>query len=128
MAERLALIGAMSGLLVVCASARGFVQAPQPQFRAGVTLVPIDVRVLDRAGNPVTDLAADDFRILEDGTPQHVAHFIRVALEPDPSVAAHRRPASSAISTSCSTRRVCPRSGSGCMAARSISRRTAGGT
>jgi hypothetical protein len=88
MAERLALIGAMSGLLVVCTSAGGFVQVPQPQFRAGVTLVPIDVRVLDRAGNPVTDLAADDFRILENGTPQQIAHFVRVALEPDPSVAA----------------------------------------
>lgn len=40
-----------------------------------VTMVPIDVRAFDRCGKPVTDLAAGDFEIFEDGVPQRIAHF-----------------------------------------------------
>lgn len=59
-------------------------QSPPPQatFRARVTLVPIDVRVLDRNGKPVTDLKQDDFTILEDGVAQQIRHFRREVLEP----------------------------------------------
>ena len=57
-------------------------QAQQPTFRTGVTLVPLDVRVLDSRGRPVTDLRADDFTILEDGVPQTLAHFSTHALTP----------------------------------------------
>jgi len=58
-------------------------QRPQlPAFRTGVTLVPLDVRVLDSAGRPVTDLAAEDFTIHEEGVRQEVAHFSTVALAP----------------------------------------------
>ena len=49
-------------------------QTPAP-FRSGVVLVPLDVRVIDRDGQPVTDLTAADFTILEDGVPQQIAHF-----------------------------------------------------
>jgi VWFA-related protein len=48
---------------------------PQPTFRAITSLVPIDVRVLDRSGKPITDLKASDFTILEDGAPQKLGHF-----------------------------------------------------
>jgi VWFA-related protein len=47
----------------------------QPAFRTGVVLVPIDVRVLDRKGEHVTDLTPGDFTITEDGVPQRLAHF-----------------------------------------------------
>jgi VWFA-related protein len=45
------------------------------QVRAGVTAVPIDVRVLDRNGRPITDLQRADFTVFEDGVPQTTTHF-----------------------------------------------------
>jgi len=48
---------------------------PPQTFRSRVVLVPIDVRVLDGKGNPVTDLKPTDFTIIEDGVPQEIAHF-----------------------------------------------------
>jgi VWFA-related protein len=62
-------------------------QQTRPQFRASTTLVPVDVRVLDRRGRPVTDLTQDDFTVLEDGVPQAISHFsshAMVAMEPTP--------------------------------------------
>jgi VWFA-related protein len=53
-----------------------------PTFRSGRTLVPLDVRVLDGHGKPVTDLTERDFTIRENGAPQAIAHFSRVTLEP----------------------------------------------
>jgi VWFA-related protein len=50
-------------------------------FRSGVTLIPIDVRVLGPFGVPVTDLTAEDFTVLEDDVPQEVVHFLPFALE-----------------------------------------------
>ena len=47
-----------------------------PQFRSGVTLVPLDVRVVDAKGNPVKDLTAADFTLYEDGIKQEIAHFV----------------------------------------------------
>ena len=44
-------------------------------FRSAVTLVPLDVRVLDDRGRPVTDLKQDDFVIFEDNVPQRIGHF-----------------------------------------------------
>ncbi|MCX6538752.1 MAG: VWA domain-containing protein [Acidobacteria bacterium] len=49
-------------------------RAPVP-FRAGVTLVPVDIRVVDADGNPVTNLKAADFTIFENGVRQDIAHF-----------------------------------------------------
>ena len=46
-----------------------------PAFRSRITLVPLDVRVLDRDGKPITDLSRDDFTILENDKPQVIAHF-----------------------------------------------------
>jgi VWFA-related protein len=43
-----------------------------PVFRGGTESVRVDVTVVDRKGNPVTDLTKDDFEIREDGVPQAV--------------------------------------------------------
>jgi VWFA-related protein len=57
---------ALLGTLVGGAAAFG--QAPQaPVFRAGVTLVTVDVTVLDHDGKPVPGLTADDFEVKLDG-------------------------------------------------------------
>ena len=78
MALRPAICGALVvSIAIALISTSPLAQTPQqaPVFRAGVTLVPIDVRVLDRSGKPITDLKAEDFRILEDGVPQPIRHF-----------------------------------------------------
>jgi len=81
---RVALPGLVAGLFVsaspisqvpVAARQQADASRPQASFRARVTMVPIDVRVLDSRGRPVTDLTRDDFTILEDKSPQPIAHF-----------------------------------------------------
>lgn len=67
-------------------------QPPQPTFRTGVVIVPVDVRVLDRNGRPVTDLVKEDFTVLEDGAPQEIRHFSARGLVPMP-VPAETKPA-----------------------------------
>jgi VWFA-related protein len=64
--------GLMSGAAVLG-------QTPQaPVFRGGVTLVPVDVSVVDRDGKPVPGLTADDFEVKLDG---HVQPVRAVAYE-----------------------------------------------
>ena len=63
-------------------------QFPQiPHFRAGVTLVPIEVRVLDREGNPVPGLTQADFTVREDRRPQEIAHFQAVKADGSSEIA-----------------------------------------
>jgi VWFA-related protein len=57
-------------------------QQPQQTFRSGITIVPVDVRVVDRNGKPITDLKQEDFTIVEDGVPQKIVHFAFHALTP----------------------------------------------
>ena len=52
----------------------------QPPIRSRVVLVPLDVRVVDRNGNPVTDLTVADFTLYEDNIRQEIAHFVREPL------------------------------------------------
>src|SRR6476620_8740750 len=71
-----------AGFAVVAVEA----QAPQspaqtpPTFRVEVNYVEIDARATDAQGNFVSDLAQNDFQILEDGTPQAIKVFTRVNL------------------------------------------------
>ena len=70
---------------VITGSLCGLVMAAQgqrpPQFRSGVTLVPIEVRAVDKDGRPVTDLTGADFVIREAGQQEEVAHFRAVAVD-----------------------------------------------
>src|SRR5688500_11534000 len=54
-------------------------------FRSRITLVPLDVRVVDRDGRPVTDLKQEDFTVLEGGVPQRIGHFSFDMLRADPA-------------------------------------------
>ena len=63
-------------------------QQPQPPaIRTRITMVPLDVRVLDRNGKPVTDLKQEDFTVTENRVPQQIRHFFANAMTPDPSAA-----------------------------------------
>ena len=53
-----------------------------PVFRGTTSVVPIDVRVLDKNGKPITDLKASDFTVFENGVPQKVDYFSAQALTP----------------------------------------------
>jgi VWFA-related protein len=53
----------------------------QPIFRAGVNFVRVDAIVTDRQGNPITDLTADDFEIIEDDTRQTIETFRFVKID-----------------------------------------------
>jgi Ca-activated chloride channel family protein len=56
-----------------------FVNAPDNLEEMNVDLVELYATVLDRDGHPVTDLAAQDFTVLEDGKKQDVLRFDRVS-------------------------------------------------
>lgn len=47
-------------------------QVTQPTFRAGADLVTIDVAVLTRGGDPVSNLSAQDFIVTVDGSPRRI--------------------------------------------------------
>src|SRR5438876_672513 len=44
-------------------------QTQPPIFRGGTTLVQVDAIVADSSGQPLMDLAAGDFTVLDDGRP-----------------------------------------------------------
>jgi VWFA-related protein len=73
-------------LLLTVAPLAGGTSTPQdpqqPPIKTGVDLVQIDVSVLDRSGNPVRGLTADDFVLLENGKPQQIRGFLPVAIPP----------------------------------------------
>ncbi|MCU1382233.1 MAG: hypothetical protein JWL71_930, partial [Acidobacteria bacterium] len=60
-------------------------QPPQPPtFRAEANLVRVDVTVVDRHGEPVTNLTAEDFAVEEDGAAQAVTSFKFVSADGRP--------------------------------------------
>jgi VWFA-related protein len=61
---------------VICVQG-GILPASQspPQFRAQTVLVPVDVRVIDADGKPITNLTAADFQIFENGVRQEIVQF-----------------------------------------------------
>jgi len=78
-----------SGVLALLISGTGRPQAPQSNsvqknepvyqsstvLRATTRLVVLDIVAVDEKGQPVSDLKADDFTVLEDGKPQTVRDF-----------------------------------------------------
>lgn len=70
--------------LLVCLATAATVSQQPPQipgaFRSQITLVPVDVRVLDKNGKPVTDLRRDEFIVLENNTRQEITQFATQAL------------------------------------------------
>ena len=62
--------------------------AAQETFRTSVDVVRLDVTVLDRNRQPIRDLRAEDFSVLEDGKPQPVVAFAAVDAPAPPLVTA----------------------------------------
>lgn len=58
-------------------------------------MVSVDVVVLDRSGNPVTDLSKEEFRVEEDGVPQALSTFEAVRFEESPASTAREHVVSS---------------------------------
>src|SRR6185369_4070315 len=87
LSDRLRVVGGISLALLV--STIGYTQdvqsgAPQKKetvnqsqtiLRATTRLVVLDVVALDEKGQPIPDLKADDFTVLEDGKPQKISDF-----------------------------------------------------
>ena len=87
------ILAALTSAMVLSASPGQNPPANQqpPAFKSGVTIVPLDVRVLDKDGRPITDLRQEEFRVLENGVPQTIAHFmaqVLVADRPEPALRA----------------------------------------
>jgi VWFA-related protein len=80
------MVGACS-LLVAAAvvGVRGSGVDQRPQFRSGVTLVPVDVRVVDKSGKPITNLKPEDFTVYEDGVVQPIRQFSEISLASQPA-------------------------------------------
>ena len=55
-------------------------QTQQPSFRAGVEIVSLSVTVTDPSGHYLTDLAAEEFSVFEDGVKQDITYFDRTNL------------------------------------------------
>jgi VWFA-related protein len=56
-----------------------------PVFRTGTELVRVDVSVLDRGGNPIRSLTADDFELRENGELQAITSFRLVEASGEPT-------------------------------------------
>ena len=81
-----ALVGACA-LVALTTLLQAFAQQPPATFRSRISVVPVDVRVVDADGKPIANLKAEDFTILEDGRPQEIRHFSEYALaaaQPEP--------------------------------------------
>lgn len=88
----------LAGVLAGGIATAGQQQGP-PVFRGGVTLVRVDVTVLDKDGKPVPHLSADDFEIKLDGhvRPVRALSYEQVTLPgqtptPTPSISAAAKP------------------------------------
>ncbi len=57
-------------------------QKDQPSFAVKVRSVVISATVMDKAGNPVTDLTSSDFRVYDEGKPQKIQTFAQESFGP----------------------------------------------
>src|SRR5262245_59222575 len=62
------------------------------KFPAQVEQVNVDLVVTDNKGQPIKDLTAADFTVLEDGTPQQISSFEAVAVPEQASATPPPRP------------------------------------
>ena len=72
---------------IACVAGAALAAQPPPQpptFRAEANLVRVDVTVVDRHGEPMSTLTADDFAVEEDGTPQTIQSFKFVSADGQP--------------------------------------------
>jgi VWFA-related protein len=96
-------MGHHATLLLAVVVAQSAAQPPaqdqtQP-FRAGVQAVEVDVRVIAKDGQFVTDLTADDFQLAEDGVPQRILSAVLVTSAPSaPASTAPPAPPAPALS------------------------------
>ncbi len=73
---RIRVSGCLGALVLAWSAVLGGQSAPQtPAFRSGVNLILVDVTVRDRKGEPVRNLKASDFEVLENGKPQDIVSF-----------------------------------------------------
>jgi len=79
-------VRAMTGLAALCLLATAHAQPPQTTFRSRISVVPVDVRVIDANGKVVAGLKAEDFTVTEDGVRQTLRHFSEYALRPEEPV------------------------------------------
>ena len=85
-ALRSALLLVAAGTAILLAQAPAPPQRPQqPTFRAGTNVVRVDVTVLDKHGQLLTDLTRDDFTVAEDGVPQTIDAFRLVEANGQPT-------------------------------------------
>ncbi|MEO6214376.1 MAG: VWA domain-containing protein [Vicinamibacterales bacterium] len=68
-------LAVVAGFVVTAVAGQQPARLPQPTFRSRVTVIPVDVRVVDAKGKPITGLTRSDFTIVEDGVPQQIVHF-----------------------------------------------------
>ncbi len=64
----------------------------QQPIRSGINFVRVDVIVTDRQGNPVLDLAQDDFQVSEDGKPQAIQTFSVIKVDETARTETHPSP------------------------------------
>src|SRR5262245_4392449 len=69
-------------MLLLAGAAPAQQQTPQkddeiPVFRASVTLVKVDLQVVGRDGQNISDFAQQDFTIFDENQPQQITHFGR---------------------------------------------------
>lgn len=55
-------------------------QPAQTPFRSRVDAIELELRVFDRAGNPITDLDSSEVEVLEDGRRREILAFARVSV------------------------------------------------
>ena len=82
----------VSVMVVAAACAVAVAQGQQPQYKAEVAAVPLDLVVIDQEGRPVPGLQPADFRVLVDGRHRQVltAEFLSSAASPAAAADAER--------------------------------------
>ncbi len=88
----------MLAALLLAAGAGVFAQA-QVTFRSGIELVRLDIRVLDAAGRPITDIRQDEVVITEDNVERPALLFQRITEPSETFVEAATRAVTAEVSS-----------------------------